>query len=62
MNQFKAWATRRLREAGFVGPDDRVWTRHGSTRYLTTEASVRRAITYSMDEQDTRYGREAPRG
>lgn len=34
MNAFKAWATRRLREAGLIGRDAKVWSRHGSTIYL----------------------------
>ena len=32
LGQLKAWATRRLREAGCVAADQRVWTHHGSTR------------------------------
>ncbi len=34
MATLKAWSTRRLREAGHVAADARVWARHGSTRYL----------------------------
>jgi REP element-mobilizing transposase RayT len=49
MGECKAWASRRLRE------DDpsiqRIWTRHGSTRRLTTEASLQRAIRYVLHEQ-----------
>src|SRR5207247_349334 len=33
LEQFKAWCTRRLREAKLVGPERSVWTRRGSTRY-----------------------------
>jgi len=51
MNDFKAYATRRLRERGLVDEDRRVWTRHGSTRYLNGETSFRRAIEYVVDEQ-----------
>ena len=49
--QFKAWCTRRLREAGLVGARDRIWTEHGSTRYLWTEDSVVRARQYTRDGQ-----------
>lgn len=46
MEQFKAWCTRRLREAGLVGPDRQVWTRRGSTRYLWTPDDVVMAADY----------------
>jgi REP element-mobilizing transposase RayT len=52
MGTFKAWSTRRLREEGFAGPDARVWSRHGSTRYLWSEETVRRAVSYVVDWQD----------
>ena len=54
MTDFKAWATRRLREAGLVGPDRKVWARHGSTRYLWNL----RAVEYARDYVD----RHAARG
>lgn len=44
--QLKAWSTRRLREAGFASSDDRVWTKHGSTRYLTDHTSAMAAVWY----------------
>ncbi len=51
MNDFKAWASRRLREA-FNEPMDRErWTRHGSTRWLNTQVSLQQAIAYVVDEQ-----------
>lgn len=46
MSECKAWSTRRLREAGLITADERVWTRHGSTRYLWDRASLERAIEY----------------
>ncbi len=52
MTDFKAWSTRRLREAGVVAESGRVWTKHGSTRYLNSEASVVRAVEYVIHEQD----------
>lgn len=52
MGQFKAWASRRLREAGKVGPEDKVWTHHGSTRYIWKEHEIEGAVQYVMDGQD----------
>ncbi len=51
MTQLKAWATRRLRERGCVPPSRRVWTHHGSTRYLWDERSVHAAIAYVLEGQ-----------
>ncbi|HHH31560.1 MAG TPA: hypothetical protein ENK57_24870 [Polyangiaceae bacterium] len=50
MGQLKAWSSRRLHEH-LKQPDRRIWTRHGSTRWIDTDASFRRAIQYVMDEQ-----------
>lgn len=52
MGQLKAWATRRLRDAGLVFAS-RVWTREGSTRYLFEAASVERAVAYVLHGQDS---------
>ena len=49
MGEFKAWSSRRLREADPTIA--RVWTRHGSTRWLDSEASLQRAIEYVLHEQ-----------
>jgi valyl-tRNA synthetase len=51
MNDFKSYATRRLREQDLVGQDESVWTRHGSTRYLKEEPSFEAARRYVIDEQ-----------
>ena len=51
MTSFKAWSTRHLREAGLVGRATRVWSRHGSTRYLWSEPAVQGAIVYVVDWQ-----------
>jgi REP element-mobilizing transposase RayT len=51
MGTFKAWCTRRLREAGHFAVDARVWARHGSTRYLWTEAAVVGAVRYVLESQ-----------
>ena len=51
MNHFKAWSTRRLREAGLMGASAKVWTRHGSTRYLWTEDQITHACHYVVHGQ-----------
>jgi hypothetical protein len=51
MTSFKAWSTRRLREAGLVRRDQKVWSRHGSTRYLWTELAIEEASCYTRDAQ-----------
>lgn len=51
MNDCKAWATRRLREADLVAKDTKVWSRHGSTRYLWKQESVDHACTYVLEGQ-----------
>ncbi|MFQ5592467.1 MAG: transposase [Phycisphaerae bacterium] len=51
MTQLKAWTTRRLREAGCIPPKARVWTQHGSTRYLWNERSVHAAVAYVLEGQ-----------
>jgi REP element-mobilizing transposase RayT len=51
MADFKAWASRRLREACGESADRDRWTQHGSTRYLNTEASLVAAVVYVVEEQ-----------
>jgi REP element-mobilizing transposase RayT len=51
MSDFKAWASRRLREAFGESPDRDRWTQHGSTRYLNSEESLAAAIAYVIDGQ-----------
>ena len=51
MNSFKSYATRRLRQEGFVGPEEKVWARHGSTRYLWTEEHIGAAVEYVVNGQ-----------
>jgi len=51
MEQFKAWATRRLREAGLVEAGRVVWTEHGSTRYLFDDRGLHEAIRYVNEMQ-----------
>ncbi|HEX2836844.1 MAG TPA: hypothetical protein VHN77_01820 [Phycisphaerales bacterium] len=51
LDQFKAWATRRLREAGVLNPAHRAWTRHGSTIYVFDEATLKSKIDYVLNAQ-----------
>ena len=51
LGQLKAWTTRRLREAGCISAHARVWTHHGSTRYLWNQRSVEAALDYVTNHQ-----------
>jgi REP element-mobilizing transposase RayT len=51
MTQLKAAASQRLNELGFDHPARKRWARHGSTRWLFNEESVRRAIRYVVEGQ-----------
>lgn len=51
LGSFKAWVTRRLREATIVAPDRRIWTDGGSTRYLWEQKSFDAAVHYVLHEQ-----------
>ena len=48
VNEFKAYATRKLRKEGFIAADQRVWSRGASTRYLWKPAHVAAAIDYVL--------------
>jgi hypothetical protein len=52
MTEFKAWSTRRLRAADHVQAGHRVWTHHGSTRYLWNERQISAAVDYVELAQD----------
>jgi len=54
MVDFKAWCSRRLREACDESPDRDRWTQHGSTRYLNDETSFNAAVKYVIDDQGER--------
>ena len=47
MADFKAWASRRLREE----PDRDRWTQHGSTIYVWTSESLAEKIAYVVHGQ-----------
>ena len=51
MNSFKAYATKALRAAGLIEIDHKVWSRHGSTRYLWSDAHVGAAVEYVVNGQ-----------
>lgn len=51
MNDFKAYASRHLNEAGLDTPKRKRWARHGSTRYLWNPDSIERAIYYVVHKQ-----------
>jgi REP element-mobilizing transposase RayT len=52
MGQFKAYATRWLREKGFFAKNQKIWTEHGSTGYLRDQKSVSAAALYVEEAQD----------
>ena len=46
MKLLKAKATMRLRKGGFVGAEEKIWTQHGSTKYLFDEESLQTVREY----------------
>ncbi len=51
MNDFKAYASRRLNRMGLEEPGRKRWARHGSTRWLWKPQHVSAAIQYILAEQ-----------
>ncbi|MGE0600458.1 MAG: transposase [Dehalococcoidia bacterium] len=51
MNSLKVWATRALRRARLVDPDQKIWTRHGSTRYVWDERGLESVCLYTLEMQ-----------
>lgn len=51
MTSLKAWVTRALVADGLAHEGERIWTRHGSTRYLWSEQDVEAAGTYVLEGQ-----------
>lgn len=51
MNDCKAYASRRLTEAGFDSKDAKRWSRHGSTKYIWKEDYLRNAMHYALHRQ-----------
>jgi len=51
MDSFKAYSTKALRSAGLAGPEQKIWSRHGSTLYLWTEEHIATAVDYVLNGQ-----------
>ena len=47
----KTKATQRLRQHGFVKSDEKIWTQHGSTRYLFNDQSLVTACDYVRNHE-----------
>lgn len=62
MNDFKSWATRGLCAAGLRARGVPTWSRHGSTRWINTNASLQSAIDYVLLCQDDTRRWEPPDG
>ncbi len=60
MGQWKAWSSRRLREQCLTAPDQPVWTRHGSTRYLWRTCDLEPAVAYVTECQDATRFQDRP--
>jgi len=54
MRDFKAWCSRRIREATGEAAERNRWTEHGSTRYLWMEETLRDKIVYVLENQGER--------
>jgi len=52
MTAFKAWSTRRMRQAGLMPSEKQAWSRHGSTRYLWDLKQIEAACQYVQEAQD----------
>ncbi len=51
MNDFKVWATKRMRASGVAAPDRTIWSRHGSTIWLWTARDLEAACAYVLGAQ-----------
>jgi hypothetical protein len=51
MNTFKAYAARHLRESNLLAAEAKLWSRHGSTRYLWTDKHIETAVDYVINRQ-----------
>jgi REP element-mobilizing transposase RayT len=52
LSTLKAEATRTLRRNGLRPVTERIWSRHGSTKYLWDDNSVAAAVDYVLNRQD----------
>jgi len=65
MNEFKAYASRALNDAGCDEATRKRWSRHGSTRHLFDEEALQAAIRYTVEGQGavmSVYARPLPGG
>lgn len=62
MADLKAYATRRLREAGLIDESAETWSHHGSTKYLTTDDGFADAVHYVLHEQGEPLEMRCPAG
>ncbi|MCX6646304.1 MAG: transposase [bacterium] len=51
MNDFKAYASRALSQAGYDSKDRKRWARHGSTEYLWDEKAMENVYNYVVYKQ-----------
>lgn len=51
MNSFKSYATRELRSPRLITDQTKVWSRHGSTRYLWIDRHIEIAVEYVVNGQ-----------
>jgi REP element-mobilizing transposase RayT len=51
MNSFKSYATRHLRNELQFSEDIKIWSRHGSTKYLWTDEQITNAVEYVINGQ-----------
>jgi len=51
MVAFKSWSTKRLTELNLKNKGSRVWSRHGSTRYVWKPPQLAEACRYVVDGQ-----------
>jgi len=51
MAQFKSWGTRRLLTAGLIEHGRRIWTDHGSTRWINDPGKLMLAKDYVLNCQ-----------
>ena len=51
MNDLKAYASRALKNSSAVTLPKKIWTRHGSTRYLWDQQALSEAVKYTKNHQ-----------
>ncbi|HQU83904.1 MAG TPA: transposase [Pyrinomonadaceae bacterium] len=51
MTTFKSYITRRFREGLKISTETKIWSRHGSTKYLWTDEQIEKAVDYVINGQ-----------